>query len=847
MANQIKGLTIEIGGDTTELGKALENVNKKSRSLSTELSQINRLLKMDPGNAELLAQKQKALASAVENTAEKLDTLKKAEKQVQKQFERGEVSEEQVRALRREILATSSQLKKYEKSAQEAADAMKDLAEDTDKTTDEIKQLDKEAEGAGKSLSNMAKNSDKMGKAGGGMGSKLAGVAMGGVTLLAGAVTALVGSVIAAAEASRDYRTELGKLETAFDAAGHNADTAMSTYKELQGVIGETDQSVEAAQQIALLADNTEDAAKWAGLAAGVVGRFGDALQPETFYEAANETLKLGEATGAYTQMLEGVGMSVEDFNAGLAECSTEAEKQAYMLQVTEGALGAAAEKYRETNAEVIRANEANEEWMSSVAGVGGAIDPILTDVKLLGASLVAELVPGVQQAADAFRGFLSGDEGAAGALGEALSGMVTQLLDKLVALLPSLLETVLGLVTTLATELVGMLPLLVDTVLQMAISLVETVSSILPLLHKAVISVIPLLITSILAAVPQLLEAAVTLLMTIVQSVPVVVASLVEALPAIAETLISTIMSAIPILLDACINLLMSIVKAIPVILEALSENLPLVIDTLVSGLLGALPLLLDAAIELLFAIIDAIPQIVQACWTNMPKIYMAIISSLLKAVPLILKAAGTLLGQLLIAAGKLLVKLPVTIGEIVVAIVTGLSEAIPDIKTIGSDLIEGLWEGIKDMTGWITDKLAGFGDTILGGIKSFFGIKSPSRVFRKEIGRMLPAGMAQGIDDEADAPVDAVAAMSEDVIGEVGHMDGLTLERRIRNTFDPAPSAAASAEAGLLGKLDKILDAIERGQVLTIDGESLVGATIDRLDNKLGQRRTLAARGAL
>ena len=89
MASKIKGLTIEIGGDTTKLGQALEDVNKKSRDLSSELGSINKLLKLDPTNVELLSQKQKVLADAISNTSDKLDTLKEAEKQVQEQFKRG--------------------------------------------------------------------------------------------------------------------------------------------------------------------------------------------------------------------------------------------------------------------------------------------------------------------------------------------------------------------------------------------------------------------------------------------------------------------------------------------------------------------------------------------------------------------------------------------------------------------------------------------------------------------------------------------------------------------------------------------------------------------------------------
>ena len=106
----IKGLTVEIGGDTTKLGEALEKVNKKSSDLSSELGSINRLLKLDPKNVELLTQKQKVLAEAIGNTEDKLKTLREAEKQVQAQFEKGEVSESQYRELQREIVATENKL-----------------------------------------------------------------------------------------------------------------------------------------------------------------------------------------------------------------------------------------------------------------------------------------------------------------------------------------------------------------------------------------------------------------------------------------------------------------------------------------------------------------------------------------------------------------------------------------------------------------------------------------------------------------------------------------------------------------------------------------------------------------
>lgn len=376
-SKSLKGLTVEIGGETSGLLDALAGVEKKSRSLSTELGQINRLLKLDPSNVELLAQKQRVLTEAISSTEEKLGTLREAEKQVQAQFERGEVTEAQYRALQREIVATENKLNGYKKAAQDTADAVEELGDDSKAAANGIKLTEQQAKDADDALSDM--------------GDTVAGAAKAGIGALVAAATAAVTGLFALVEATREYRTEMGKLDTAFSASGHASATAQAAYKELYGVIGETDQAVEAAQQIALLADSAEEVSEWADLAAGVVGRFGDALQPETFYEAANETLKLGEATGAYVQLLEGTGEDVEAFNEGLAACNTEAEKQEYLLETTNRLLGDAAAEYKETNAEVIRANTAADEWNSTLATIGGYMEPVVTDIKEMGVALLED------------------------------------------------------------------------------------------------------------------------------------------------------------------------------------------------------------------------------------------------------------------------------------------------------------------------------------------------------------------------------------------------------------------------------------------------------------------------
>lgn len=131
--NRIKGITIEIGGDTTGLDKALSGVNKQIRTTQQELRDVERLLKLDPTNTELLAQRQKLLQQAVEGTSEKLKSLKEAEKQAQEQFQRGEISEQQYNALKREIIDTEEKLNGLENAAKKSNATMAQIGATADK------------------------------------------------------------------------------------------------------------------------------------------------------------------------------------------------------------------------------------------------------------------------------------------------------------------------------------------------------------------------------------------------------------------------------------------------------------------------------------------------------------------------------------------------------------------------------------------------------------------------------------------------------------------------------------------------------------------------------------------
>jgi phage tail tape measure protein, TP901 family len=144
MAGKIKGINIEIGGDTTGLDKALKNVNKSASDASKEIKEIDKALKFDPGNVVLLSQKQELLAKQVSNAKEKLETLKTAEEQVQKQFAEGKIGEEQYRAFQREIETTKNVLKGYEGKLANVNQALSENGNATQSNKSQLQNLQKE-------------------------------------------------------------------------------------------------------------------------------------------------------------------------------------------------------------------------------------------------------------------------------------------------------------------------------------------------------------------------------------------------------------------------------------------------------------------------------------------------------------------------------------------------------------------------------------------------------------------------------------------------------------------------------------------------------------------------------
>lgn len=351
MADRVKGITVVLGGDTTGLNKALAGTNKEIKSTQAQLKDVERLLKLDPTNTKLLEQRQRLLADAVGETRKKLDTLKQAEKQVQEQFKKGEVSQQQYDGLQREIADTEHVLRSLEAQAY-------------------------------KSNSAVAKIGDAAGKVKTGADniSSAAGTVQQAFAPVTAAVAGLAGAAVATIPATEELRSDLSKLEASAEDNAVSAEAARDAWREFAVQSGETDSAVEATANL-LQAGFTESNLQKAveGLA-GAAQRFPDTLKIEGLADSLQETLATGSATGQFGELLDRLGIGAENFSEQLAECETEAEKQNLALETLASAgLNDSYNAWKQNNEEMLANQEANLKMQESMAELAETILPLAT------------------------------------------------------------------------------------------------------------------------------------------------------------------------------------------------------------------------------------------------------------------------------------------------------------------------------------------------------------------------------------------------------------------------------------------------------------------------------------
>ena len=329
MAGKIKGITIEIGGDTQKLNKALEDVNKKTRDVQSELRQVERLLKLDPKNTELLAQKQKLLADAVENSREKLDRLKTAQEQVNEQFRKGEINEEQYRAFQREVVKAEQELEKFEKQLRE-----------TGLTAEQVGQKLKDA---GQKMTDVGKNLTMKVTAPvlaiGAAATKL-GMDFEAAMSEVGAISGATGDDLAALEAKAKEMGATTKFSASEAAEGlkYMAMAGWDVQQQLDGLPGVLNLAAAAGEALGTVSDIVTDAMTAFGLEAAQAGEFADVLAAAS--SSANTNVGMMGETFKYVAPLFGsLGYTVEDASLAVGLMANAGIKGSQSGTVLRGAI----------------------------------------------------------------------------------------------------------------------------------------------------------------------------------------------------------------------------------------------------------------------------------------------------------------------------------------------------------------------------------------------------------------------------------------------------------------------------------------------------------------------------
>ena len=305
MANRIRGITVEIGGDTTKLEASLKSVNSTIRTTQTELRDVNKLLKLDPSNTELLSQKQRALKDAIGATKEKLDALKTAQAQAKQQLEEGTLGQDKYDALQREIVATEQELKRLQQEAL-----------NTNQKLEKIDEVGRKMESAGESISGVGRKMMPATIAIAGVGTAAVKTAADFDTQMS-KVSAISGATGNDFQKLRDKAREMGE-KTKFSAseAGsafeYMAMAGWKTNDMLDGIEGVMNLAAASGEDLATTSDIVTDALTAFGLTAKDSGHFADILAAAS--SNANTNVSMMGETFKYCAPIAGaLGFSAED------------------------------------------------------------------------------------------------------------------------------------------------------------------------------------------------------------------------------------------------------------------------------------------------------------------------------------------------------------------------------------------------------------------------------------------------------------------------------------------------------------------------------------------------------
>ena len=648
MANKnIKGITIEIGGNTSKLQDALKGVNKVIYSTNSELKQLNQALKLDPKNTELLAQKQDVLQKNIQASTEKLNQLKEAQRQMGSYNSLTDEQKENYRALSVEIAKSENAIRSMNKEL---------------KNADNI------------DLSKLGESLKKVGK----IAAEVIGVVTGVVTAVGSAIGKVIEKGIKSYAA---LEQNIGGVETLFK---DNADKVVKNAQQAYKTAGvSANEYMEGVTSFAasLLQSTGNDTAKAADIA------------DMAFRDMSDNANKFGTDMASIQHAYQGFAKQnytmLDNLKLGYGGTKSEMERLLKDAQKLTGV------KYD----------------ISNLSDVYNAIHAIQENLGVTGttAKEAEETISGSMNSMKAaFDNFLNGSGGVE-ELGETIVNFLNNVAKAIKKNAPTSIKGLGELFKQVAPVIgdmvVELLPMLINAAQDLLSELINWLNNNVEQFTEMAVSVINSIIKFILENLPLLLEAAVKIIaqlaIGIAQALPDLIPTIVDCRLLIVETLIDNVDLLLDAAVEIIIGLSVGLIKALPKLLERLPE----IIAKIVVKLIELAPKMVEASIKL-------ITELGKGFIDNISKAFVYIVT------------------------------LPGRIKDKIVEGVSAMWDA-------GKNLMQGLVDGLKQKWEDLKNGVANLGGAIVDKFKNVFGIHSPSKVMKEEIGVNLGLGLVEGIED--------------------------------------------------------------------------------------------------
>ena len=441
-------------------------------------------------------------------------------------------------------------------------------------------------------------------------------------------------------------------------------------------------------------------------------------------------------------------------------------------------------------------------EQIAALDTFGDNVDAFKLDIKGLGASVAAGLLPAFSSVLDTLEGLIpavgaaikSGDWSAVGTqIATALGGMFSKFANALPQLaqvassiltsialaivtamptvLPALVSTGVQFLQTIVTTIANNAPMLIEAFSTAITQLIAGIAPLLPQIAMLAIQLLSSLAQAIMANLPMIIQAGIDTLIALINGLTITIPQLIPAIVSAITLVIQTIVQNLPLIIDAGLQLLIAVIQGIvnalpqliqmitdmiPMIVQTILENLPKIIDAGISILMSIINGIVESLPKLIDEIINMIPKIVKAIIDNLPKIIAAgikiimavlegiitnlpqIIGEFIKMIPTIAKTIIDNMGDIVVVGGQL-----------IWALIKGLGEAawnlISKAGQLAGDFVTGIWNGIKSAAGWLWEKVKGFFEGIVDSVKKALGIASPSKVMAG-IGKNMALGVGTG-----------------------------------------------------------------------------------------------------